>query len=71
MDELINQISSRTGISEDQARQAVGMVVDFAKTQLPEPLASQMEMMLGISSGGGIADQLGNLGNLGGMFGLK
>jgi hypothetical protein len=68
MDELIQQITSRTGISEDQARQAVEMVLAFAKTKLPEPIASQLDGFMG-GGGGNPADMLGQLGNLGGMFG--
>jgi hypothetical protein len=74
MDELINQITSRTGISQDQATQAVGMVVSFVKGKLPEPLASQLDGFVG--SGGsapgvaGMQDQVQQqLGNLGGMLG--
>ena len=35
------------GISEDQAQQAVNMVISFAKTRLPEPMASQLENAIG------------------------
>lgn len=71
MQELINQITSRTGISEEQAQQAVSLVFSFVKDKLPEPLASQMEGMLGLEQAGGIAGMMGQLGNLGGMFGNK
>jgi hypothetical protein len=65
MEELISQITTRTGISEDQARQAVGMVVEFGKSKLPEPIASQFDALLGGSAGGSMADQLQQgLGNL-------
>jgi hypothetical protein len=70
MDELIQQITSRTGISDDQARQAVDVVMSFAKTKLPEPIASQLD---GLMSGGSPADMMGQaqqqMGNLGGLFG--
>ncbi len=73
MDELISQITSRTGISQEQAQQAVEMVMGFAKSKLPEPLASQIDGLMG--SGGGSGDMLGQvqdqLGNLGGLFGGK
>ena len=46
MDELINQITSRAGISQEQARTAVQTVLDFAKTRLPAPLATQLETAL-------------------------
>lgn len=72
MDELINQITSRTGISHEQAQQAVEMVMGFAKSKLPEPLASQLDGLMG---GGGSGDMLSQvqdqLGNLGGLFGDK
>jgi hypothetical protein len=69
MDELINQITSRTGISQDQATQAVNMVISFAKDKLPEPFGSQLEGMMGGGSAPGVAGLQEQLGNLGGMFG--
>lgn len=70
MNELINQISSRTGISEDQARQAVEMALGFVKTKLPEPMASQLNNFLAADAAAGMAGQVQQqLGNLGGMFG--
>jgi len=68
MDELISQVASKVGISEDMARQAVTIVVNFLKQKLPAPIASQIDGVLG---GGG----LGNLGDmakgLGGVFGKR
>jgi hypothetical protein len=75
MDELIQQITAKTGISDDQARQAIDMAMGFVKDKLPEPIASQLD---GFISGGGSAgagggmmgmvqDQLG--GMMGGMMG--
>lgn len=68
MDELISQVASQVGISEDIARQAVTIVVNFLKQKLPAPIASQIDGVLG---GGG----LGNLGDLakglGGVFGKR
>lgn len=64
MDEIVQQVSQRTGIPEDKARQAVEIVVNQLKGRLPAPIASQLDSALG---GGG---QLGNLSKgLGGMFG--
>ena len=78
MDELIKQVSERTGISEDKARTAVETVVGFLKDRLPAPIAGQVDNALNSSAGaiGGagdaIADQAGDvLGGLGGMFGKK
>ena len=67
MDELIKQISAKTGISEAQAKQAVEMTLDFVKERLPEPYGSQLDSILEGDMGG-----LGNLASgLGGMFGKK
>jgi hypothetical protein len=66
MQELVNQIVSRTGLSEEQASQAAEAAIDFIKSKLPEPLASQVD---GLLSGGGAEGLLGQLGNLGGMLG--
>jgi hypothetical protein len=75
VDELINRITSQTGISQEQATQAVNMVVSFTKEKLPQPLASQLDGFLNGGTGAeatGIQDQLQQqLGNLGGMFGGK
>jgi len=60
MDELVKQIAQKVGISPDQARQAVTMVVDFLKTKLPAPIANQVQAVLS-----------GGMPNLGGLFGKK
>ncbi|HEV2859901.1 MAG TPA: hypothetical protein VGX48_02720 [Pyrinomonadaceae bacterium] len=74
MDELIRQVTERTGISEQQARTAVETVIGFLKTRLPAPIAGHLDSFTGGgatgSGGGGLADQAGDvLGGLGGMFG--
>ena len=72
MDELIKQVVERTGISEQQARGAVETVLGFLKTHLPEPIAGQLDGLVGGAGGavGGLADKAGDvLGGLGGMFG--
>ena len=68
MDELVNQVCQKTGISQDQARQAVQTVIGFLKDKLPGPIAAQLDGVLGgQGSVGGIAGQAGQA--LGGMFG--
>lgn len=68
MDELVNQVCQKTGISQDQARQAVQTVIGFLKDKLPGPIAAQLDGVLGgQGSAGGIAGQAGQA--LGGMFG--
>ena len=81
MDELIRQVTERTGISEQQARGAVETVLGFLKNRLPEPLAGQLDGLVGGAAGaaggiagaaGGIAGAAGDvLGGLGGMLGGK
>jgi uncharacterized protein (DUF2267 family) len=78
MDELIQQVSQRTGISEDKAREAVQTVLGFLKERLPSSLAGQVDSVLDgaggtiANAGGAIADQAGDmLDGLGGMLGGK
>ena len=67
MDELIELVGQRTGISEDQARQAVETVLGFLKERLPGPIAGQIEAVVGEDDVSGILG--GVTGGLGGMFG--
>ncbi len=62
MDELVKLVSQKTGISEDQARQAVTVVVNFLKERLPAPLAGQIDNVI---------NNPGVAGALGGLFGGK
>jgi hypothetical protein len=67
MDELIKQVTAKTGISEDQARSAVTTVLDFVKTRLPEPIAGQIDNVIG--GGGGAGDAVGDIASkVGGLF---
>ncbi len=71
MDELIKQVSQKTGISEAQAKVAVETVLNFLKDKLPQPIAGRLD---DIVAGAGDLD-LDNLGDLakglGGLFGNK
>ena len=70
MEQLINMIAERTGISVEQAREATNMVVGFLKERLPEPVAAHVESVLNNQSVGDLADQAQKrLGGLGGLFG--
>jgi uncharacterized protein (DUF2267 family) len=73
MEELVKQVSERSGISEEQARTAVSTVVGFLKDKLPAPIAGQIDNALNssaVTSGiDMVADKAGDLlGGLGGMF---
>lgn len=65
MEELIKQVTAKTGISEDQARSAVTTVLDFLKTKLPAPIAGQIDNVIG----GGASGTAGDIANtVGGLF---
>jgi hypothetical protein len=68
VDELIKIVQERTGIGEQQARDAVNTVLGFVKERLPEPFGSQIDGLLGGAATGG-SNPLGGLGNLGGLTG--
>jgi len=69
MDQLAQFVSDKTGLPPDQALQAATAVLDFLKSKLPGPIASQIDGLVGGASGGGggLLDQA--KGMLGGMFG--
>jgi len=64
MDELVKLITAKTGISADQARQAIDVVADFLKQRLPAPIAAQVDVVLK----GGMPDVSKGLG---GLFGKQ
>lgn len=66
MDQLVKQVSEKTGLPEPQARQAVETVLGFLKQKLPAPLASQVDGILEGKDEGGAG---GIMGQLGGMLG--
>ena len=73
MDDLIRQVTERTGISEEQARTAVQTVLGYLQNNMPAGITEQLGGLLGGgagSGGGGLADRAGDLmGGLGGMLG--
>lgn len=72
MDELINFVSQKTGLSPDMARGAAEAVLGFVKDKLPENLRPMVDNLIGgnAAAGGGGGDIAGQaMGALGGMFG--
>ena len=65
MDELIQQVTQRTGLAPDKARTAVDTVLGFLKNKLPGPVAGQLENALS-SKGDGPAESGKQMG---GIFG--
>jgi hypothetical protein len=49
MEELIRILSSKVGLTEEQSRSAVEIVVTYLKQQLPAPIAGQLDSVLGRS----------------------
>ncbi|MCL5257120.1 MAG: hypothetical protein M1319_04915 [Chloroflexi bacterium] len=66
MEELVQQVMQKTGISEQQAQGAVNTVVDYLKARLPGPVASQLDAAL--AGGASTGPAQGMLGGLGGML---
>jgi predicted DNA-binding protein (UPF0251 family) len=68
MNELIQRLIDKTGLSQEQAASAMQIVLGFVKEKLPAPVAMQVESILTGGADGGTA--LGDIGGaLGGMFG--
>jgi hypothetical protein len=72
MDELIKEIMQRTGISEQQARGAADVALDFLEKKLPAPIAAQVRNFINSDQADGVVKQgMDMLDNIGGMFGKK
>src|SRR5689334_19375618 len=74
MDELVQVVSSKTGLPADQARAAATATLDFVKGKLPGPIAGQIDGLVGGGAGGSATDATGGMmdqakGMMGGMFG--
>jgi hypothetical protein len=66
MDELVNLVVSKTGVSEAIAQQAVEIVMGFLKEKLPDPIAAQLDQVL---EGADLSDAGDVLSGLGGILG--
>ena len=70
MTELIQQLVSKVGISEDQAQGSIGTVVEFLKGKLPASMHGVLDGAIGgeeAGEGGGIVDAAKSA--LGGVLG--
>lgn len=54
MDEIINLVVQKTGISQDDAQKAVQVIVDSIKSKLPAPIAAQVDTFLSGGASGGV-----------------
>jgi len=62
MDELVELVSKKTGLSKEASAEAVDVVLDYIKKKLPKPVAAQVDAVLGAGSA---------MDALGGLFGGK
>lgn len=65
MNDLIQQLTAKTGLSPDKVKEVVAGVMDFLGDKLPGPIAGQVKKLLG-DEAGGAADAGG--GEDGGML---
>jgi hypothetical protein len=74
VDEIVKQVSERTGIGADTVRTVLTSATDFVKERLPPQYAAQVEMFIRGAGGPGGPGSAGNaaVGNLiSGMFGKE
>ena len=70
MNEIIQRLTEKTGLSEENANAAVDTVVGFLKEKLPDSMASQIDGLL--AGGAGMGERVGSIAKgIGGMFGRK
>ncbi len=62
MNELVKMVSKKTGLSEEKAKIAVDLVVEYLKGKLPAPVAGQIDSVLG--GGGAMGDVAKGLGGI-------
>lgn len=46
MEQLVNMVVEKTGISEEAAQNAVTVVMDFIKEKLPAPISAQIDGLM-------------------------
>jgi hypothetical protein len=69
MDELVNQVSAKTGVSADTVRKVLTSAAEFVKGKLPPQYAGMVDNLVSGQGGGG-DNPLGGIGDkLGGLFG--
>jgi hypothetical protein len=67
MEDLVKQITERTGLPADQARAAAQTAIDFIKAKLPESMRGYIDMALNSGMTDDVINQASNM--LGGLFG--
>ena len=67
MNELVQLVSQKTGLSEEMSRMVVETVLNYLKEKLPAPIAGQIDSVLGGSGAGSAVENLTK--GLGRVFG--
>lgn len=69
MDDLIGTVTEKAGISETQAKMAIGAVIGQLEGKLPGPVVAQIKKALGLDAGGMLGSVMGDAqeGKLGGI----
>ncbi|MGB0388772.1 MAG: hypothetical protein ACPGWR_28465 [Ardenticatenaceae bacterium] len=68
IDQIVNEVSERTGLSKEMSRKVVEIVVTQIANYLPEPYSTQVKGMLAVNKA---KDQVASkLKGLGSMFGM-
>jgi hypothetical protein len=69
MDELVDMVAEKAGISKSQARKAVDTVIDFLNDKLPPPIGGKLDDYAKGNVSQDTLDQITK--GLGGLFGNK
>ena len=65
MHDIIRAVTERTGLSEDQARQAAETIVGLLKERLPEPASSMLAQYVGHEGEEAVGETAGQPGVIG------
>jgi hypothetical protein len=74
MQELVQRISDKTGLSPEKSQEVVNVVVSHLKERLPEPLANGLDSVLNGNSAGSdnlMEEAKAVASGLGSLFGKK
>jgi hypothetical protein len=70
MNELVQMVQQKTGLSQDMAQKVVDTVVGYLKTKLPAPLSSGLDELMGAGAGSDASgDAAGATDEAGGLMG--
>lgn len=71
MNEIVNLLQQKTGMSQEMAQQAVQIVLSHIKSKLPASMAGGLESLMGGASGAQAEGGGGIMSSLEGLMGGK